>query len=152
MMRLVAHTDGASRGNPGESGIGVVLRTPSGEPVAEICGFLGRSTNNRAEYAALLTCIRMAAERGCTHLMVHSDSELMVRQLQGSYKIKDAMLRKCADEVRSLARARGIALDLRHVERSDNREADRLANRAIDERIPMPAAASDQGWLFQTEG
>jgi ribonuclease HI len=76
----------------------------------------------------------------------------MVRQLQGSYKIKDAMLRKCADEVRSLARARGIALDLRHVERSENQDADRLANRAIDERIPMPAVVSNQGWLFQTEG
>ena len=152
MKRLVAHTDGASRGNPGESGIGVVLRTNAGEPVAEICGYLGRTTNNRAEYAALLACVRMAADRGCTHLTVHSDSELMVRQIRGQYKIKDATLRRCADEIRSLARSRGVELDLRHVERAANSEADRLANRAIDERIPLPAAESQQGWLFQTEG
>lgn len=151
-MRLLAHTDGASRGNPGESGIGVVLRTHTGEPVAEICGYLGRTTNNRAEYAALLACVRLAAERGCTHLTVHSDSELMVRQIQGRYKIKDATLRQCADEVRSFARSRGIVLDLRHVEREENRDADRLANKAIDERVPLPVSMSQQGSLFETEG
>ncbi|MEK6649413.1 MAG: ribonuclease HI family protein, partial [Bacteroidota bacterium] len=119
---------------------------------------IGETTNNVAEYKAAIFALKKARHllgrenAKETEIEINSDSELMVRQLQGSYKIKDAMLRKCADEVRSLARARGIALDLRHVERSDNREADRLANRAIDERIPMPAAASDQGWLFQTEG
>lgn len=151
-MRLLAHTDGASRGNPGESGIGVVLRSQSGEPVAEVCGYLGTTTNNRAEYAALLACVQLAAERGCTHLTVHSDSELMVRQIQGRYKIKDATLRQCADEIRSLARLRGIELDLRHVEREENRDADRLANRAIDERIALPVTMSQQGSLFENEG
>jgi ribonuclease HI len=151
-MHLVAHTDGASRGNPGESGIGVVLRTPGGDPVAEFCGYLGRSTNNRAEYAALLACLHLAVRHGCTRLTVHSDSELMVRQVKGLYKIKDAELRRRADEVRSLVRTRGIEFDLRHVDRSLNVEADRLANRAIDDRAPVLAEASMQGWLFQTEG
>lgn len=151
-MRLVAHTDGASRGNPGESGIGVVLRSIDGSLVAEYHAYLGRSTNNRAEYAALLAGLHLAVKHGCTHLTVFSDSELMVRQVQGLYKIKDAELRKRADEVRSLARARRIELELKHIDRSENAEADRLANRAIDERSPVLAEASTQGWLFQSEG
>jgi ribonuclease HI len=151
-MHFLAHTDGASRGNPGESGIGVVLRTPGGASVAEFWGYLGRSTNNRAEYAALLACLHLAVRHGCTRLTVFSDSELMVRQVRGQYKIKDAELRRRADEIRSLARTRGIELELQHVDRSQNADADRLANRAIDDRAPVLAEASTQGWLFQTEG
>ncbi len=151
-MHFVAYTDGASRGNPGESGIGVVLRTPDGEPVAELCGYLGHSTNNRAEYAALLACVHLALRHGCSRLTVFSDSELMVRQVQGRYKIKDPELRRRADEIRSLVRTRRVEMDLQHVERSQNAEADRLANRAIDDRAPVLSEASTQGWLFQTEG
>lgn len=148
-MKLIAFTDGASRGNPGDSGVGVVLRSADGTTLDEVCGYLGTTTNNRAEYAALLLGLQLAAGRGCTHLTVHSDSELMVRQMQGKYKIKDAALRKAADEVRSLARARNMALELRHVEREQNRDADRLANLAIDTRAPLPRPDPAQGRLFE---
>ncbi|OGU71420.1 MAG: hypothetical protein A3G43_13005 [Ignavibacteria bacterium RIFCSPLOWO2_12_FULL_56_21] len=151
-MRLIGFTDGASRGNPGESGIGVILKTLEGATVAQLHGYLGRSTNNRAEYSALLTCLHLAAERGCTQLTVHSDSELMVRQMEGRYKIKDRSLRKLADEVRDLARRSGVTLELKHVLREQNSEADRLANLAIDTRAPLRVPGSLQGWLFPIGG
>lgn len=136
-MTLIANTDGASRGNPGESGIGVVLRDGRGRVVYEGCGYIGKATNNVAEYQALLHCLRKAREARCTRLVVHSDSELMVKQLRGEYRVRDAQLRKFHDEAKRLIREAGFAFEIVHVERSQNKDADLLANTGIETRQPL---------------
>ncbi len=133
-----AWIDGASRGNPGEAGFGVVFETDGGRQ--EIAGFLGRTTNNVAEYAALVAALGHAARSGCRELEVASDSELLVRQMTGAYRVKAAHLVPIFLRVMELRR--GLArFTIRHVPREENREADALANRAVDERLPPP------GWL-----
>lgn len=150
-VRLTAFTDGASRGNPGESGIGVVLLDSEGKTVDEVFGYIGISTNNRAEYAALLVCVRLASALQCTHLLSHSDSELLVRQMRGEYKIKDKILRQWAQTIHEeLARTR-ITLELKHVRREENADADRLANEGIDTKKPLPDPSVLKGLLFSGE-
>ncbi len=136
-MTLLAFTDGASRGNPGDSGIGVILKDPSGAVLEEIYAYLGTSTNNRAEYAALYAGIELARRHKCTHLISHSDSELMVRQIGGTYKIKDKTLREWAGRVHEAVRTGGLRLELKHIPREQNREADELANMGIDRKEPV---------------
>jgi ribonuclease HI len=130
-----AWIDGASRGNPGEAGFGVVFEVDGGRQ--EIAGFLGRTTNNVAEYAALVAALAHATRSGCRELEVASDSELLVRQMTGAYRVKAAHLvpifLRVLELRRQLARFR-----IRHVPREENREADALANRAVDERLPLP--------------
>jgi len=147
-VTLVAYTDGASRGNPGESGIGVILKDPQGAVLEEIYGYLGTSTNNRAEYAALLAGVGLARRHKCSHLICHSDSELMVRQMQGAYKIKDKTLRDWAERVHAAVRAAGLTLELKHVPREENREADQLANMGIDSKQPLEDPTLLGGTLF----
>lgn len=128
--------DGAARGNPGDAGFGVLLER-DGER-EEIVGFLGRTTNNVAEYVALLAALTRARELGLERLTLHCDSELVVRQLTGAYKVKAPHLVPLFLKVLTLRRAIPH-FAIRHVPRSQNKEADRLANRAIDERAPVPA-------------
>lgn len=128
--------DGASRGNPGEAGFGVVLETEAGEET--IVGFLGRTTNNVAEYAALLAALTRAGQLGVEHLTLFSDSQLLVRQLGGQYRVKAPHL--IPFFLRALALRRKIPrFTFRHVPRNENSRADGLANQAIDERSPVPA-------------
>ncbi|MGH9379892.1 MAG: ribonuclease HI family protein [Thermoanaerobaculia bacterium] len=134
--RARAWIDGASRGNPGEAGFGVLFEL--GDQAHEITGFLGRTTNNVAEYCALVAALTYAAERGVKRLGVRSDSELLVKQLTGEYKVKASHLVPLFLEVLRLKRG-FEAFQIRHVRREENRLADRLANRAIDEREPLPA-------------
>ena len=131
-MTVLAYTDGASRGNPGQSGIGVVLKDEEGNTLASHHDFIGTTTNNVAEYKALLHCLKMALETKCTRLVVHSDSELMVRQLQGRYKVKDKGLRAHFDEARRMLSSAPFKFEIRHVAREENRQADELANKGID--------------------
>lgn len=131
-MTVLAYTDGASRGNPGKSGIGVILKDEQGGVLASHCDYIGTTTNNVAEYKALLHCLKMAVETKCTHLIVHSDSELMVRQLQGRYKVKDKGLRVHFDSARRILASAPFKFEIRHVAREENRQADELANRGID--------------------
>ncbi len=131
-MTIHAHTDGASRGNPGESGIGVILRTAGGDVLYADGGFIGQATNNIAEYRALIHCLKKAAELGATELFVRSDSELMVRQINGVYKVKNAGLKPYFDEARALIAGAGYRFSIQHVAREENRDADLLANAAID--------------------
>lgn len=131
-----AWIDGAARGNPGEAGFGV--RFERNGSTEEILGFLGRTTNNVAEYAALLAALTHAVNTGVKRLRVHSDSELLVRQLNGRYRVKAPHLIPLFLKVLTLKR-RIPQLEVRHVRREQNRDADRLANRAIDERAPVPA-------------
>lgn len=131
-MRILAFTDGASRGNPGESGIGVLMKTEPGEVLVSLSDYIGTATNNAAEYAALIRCLELAKETSCTHLIVHSDSELMVRQVRGSYKVKDPGLKPLHAKVRSLSDSAAFQFELKHVAREENKEADALANRGIN--------------------
>ncbi len=127
------HVDGASRGNPGEAGFGVHVTGEDGREVASLYGYLGRATNNVAEYQALVHGLRFALARGARSVEVYSDSELLVRQIDGRYRVKNPGLQPLHGEAKGLlarfARARVV-----HVPRERNREADALANRAVDLR------------------
>jgi ribonuclease HI len=130
---LRLHVDGASRGNPGEAGFGIHVTAEDGSEVASLYGYLGRATNNVAEYQALVHGLRFALDRGAARVEVYSDSELLVRQIEGRYRVKNAGLVPLHREARGLL-ARFERARVAHVPRERNREADALANRAVDER------------------
>lgn len=129
MWRL--HTDGAARGNPGPAGIGVVLVRPDGDVAEEFGRFIGTATNNVAEYTALITGLERALDLGVTQIEVCSDSELMIRQLTGQYRVKNDRLKPLYERACQLA-ARFRDIRYVHVAREQNRRADRLANQGID--------------------
>ena len=133
-MTIYAYTDGASRGNPGESGIGLILRDEHGVILFSGGGYIGTSTNNAAEYQALLACLKKVSTLQCKRLIVHSDSELMVRQLQGKYRVKDKHLQQFFGQARELLKSASYAFEIIHVERERNRDADLLANAGIDSK------------------
>ena len=130
---LEAWVDGGSRGNPGPAGFGVRLVLPGGAVHDEIWGWLGESTNNVAEYRGLLEAVRRAVDEGFRELVVRTDSELVARQLSGEYRVKQPHLRKLYGEVVETAR-RLDRFEVRHVRREQNRDADALANLAMDRR------------------
>jgi len=130
-----AWVDGASRGNPGEAGFGVVIRNR--KSVEEISGFLGRTTNNVAEYAALVAALTFAQHRSLEKLTIYSDSQLLVRQLTGTYRVKAPHLVPIFLHVLKLRQSIPV-FQIHHVPREENREADQLANQAIDLRTPPP--------------
>ncbi|MFZ0878951.1 MAG: reverse transcriptase-like protein [Candidatus Acidiferrales bacterium] len=134
-----AHVDGASRGNPGPASYAVIVRAPDGKPVLELGKYLGRETNNVAEYYALITALDYAASHGLTRLRVRSDSELLVRQMQGRYKVKSPDLRPLFERALKLSRSLEF-FAIEHVPREMNRDADRLANEALDRTGGKPAA------------
>jgi ribonuclease HI len=129
--KLVVNVDGGARGNPGPAAIGVVVRSPEGEVLEERGERIGAATNNVAEYRALLAGIERAAELGASELELVGDSELVVRQVKGEYKVKDATLRGLHAEVKRALRPFG-SWSIRHVRREQNAEADRLVNAALD--------------------
>jgi ribonuclease HI len=133
-MTINAFTDGAARGNPGESGIGVIFKDEQGATLRKLSGYIGEATNNVAEYQALLACLKGAAKTKCSRLVVHSDSELMVRQLQGEYKVKDPNLKALFLKVRKALAKASFEFEIKHVSRVLNKEADHLANLGIDSR------------------
>jgi probable phosphoglycerate mutase len=128
---LTAHCDGGSRGNPGPSGYGAVIEDAKGHVLAELSEFVGIQTNNFAEYSGLLGVLRWAIEHGAKRLRVISDSELMVKQMQGKYAVKSPILRPLFEEARRLSR-RLDGFEMRHTLRGGNKTADRLANEAMD--------------------
>lgn len=131
MTRLTVNVDGGARGNPGPAAIGIVLRGPGGELIEERGERIGRATNNVAEYRALLAGIELAAEHGANEVELIGDSELVVRQVEGRYKVKDATLRELHAEVkRALTGFDGWTIS--HVRRERNADADRLVNAALD--------------------
>jgi ribonuclease HI len=129
---LVAHTDGGARGNPGPAGYGVVIHDSDGNRVTGLSQYLGHHTNNFAEYQALIAAVEYALKHGPKALRVISDSELLVRQIKGIYKVKEPTLRKLHARATELI-ARLEWFDIGHVLRGHNREADRLANEAMDQ-------------------
>ena len=128
---LIAHTDGGARGNPGPAGYGVVIHDDKGSKVAALSQYLGKQTNNVAEYQALIGALEYAVEHGPKAMKVISDSELMVRQIKGIYKVKDATLRDLHGRASQLIRQLEW-FNIEHTRRGGNREADELANAAMD--------------------
>jgi len=131
-MTVHAYTDGASRGNPGESGIGFILKDEQGGVLYSGSGYIGTATNNVAEYRALLACLAKAREIQCSHLVIHSDSQLMVRQLLGQYRVKDKNLRTYFLKAKEFIQGAPFQTTILHVEREENHDADMLANAGID--------------------
>ena len=128
---IVAHVDGGSRGNPGPAGYGVVITCQDGSLV-ELKASVGVATNNVAEYHGLLAALEWGAATGITKMHVRSDSQLLVKQMQGAYKVKNAGLRPL--HARAQALVRGIGrVTFEHIRRKLNAEADRLANEAMDD-------------------
>jgi ribonuclease HI len=144
-LRLVAHIDGGARGNPGPAGYGVHVEDESGGLIAQLYGYLGIATNNTAEYAGLLAALEYALDTGAASLQVYSDSELLVRQIEGRYRVKDPKMRVLFAAAKGLI-ARLQAFSVAHVPREQNREADMLANKAMDRRESsgdLPAGLRD---------
>ena len=128
---ITAFIDGGARGNPGPAGYGVQVRDAAGNTLAELSEFLGHRTNNFAEYSALLAALRWALQHGHKRVNVVSDSELLVKQMNGQYKVKSPDLRPLYEEARTLSR-RLQRFSIGHVLRAQNKAAYRLANEAMD--------------------
>jgi probable phosphoglycerate mutase len=131
MKRCVAYIDGGSRGNPGIAGYGVDVQDENGVSVASLSENLGIRTNNFAEYSALIGALRYALENGYDGLRAYADSELMVRQINGVYKVKSPDLQTLFREAKALI-SKLKSFSIHHVPREQNRDADRLANLAMD--------------------
>lgn len=141
---LVAYVDGGARGNPGPAGYGVAIQDQAGRSVAELSEYLGKQTNNYAEYSGLVAALTYAIKHGFKGLTVFSDSELMVKQIKGQYKVKNPALQdlhgKATRMIRELA-----WFEISHVLREKNRDADRLANEAMDRGTKRATSAVNVG-------
>jgi ribonuclease HI len=132
VSEFVVSIDGGARGNPGPAGWGAVIQAADGAPVAEIYGAIGSATNNVAEYSGLLSGLGWCVEHGARKVHVRSDSLLLVQQMLGHYKVRNAGLKPLHGQARLLA-VRVGRVSYEHVPRELNRDADRLANLAMDE-------------------
>lgn len=133
---LVLQFDGGSRGNPGPAGYGVVIAAEDGTSLVTIGSFIGVATNNVAEYRGLIRGMEEALKLGCTRLLVRGDSELVIKQMKGQYRVKNAGLKPLYEQAQSLARKfMQIAYD--HTYRDGNELADRLANRAMSKKAEV---------------
>jgi ribonuclease HI len=142
---LIAHSDGGARGNPGPAGYGVVIKDETGQTVASLSEYLGHQTNNFAEYQGLIAALEYAIQHGPKALKLISDSELLVRQIKGIYKVKNAVLQDLHGRAKELI-AQMEWFSIGHAFREQNQDADRLANAAMDKgmgrsvaRAPSPA-------------
>jgi ribonuclease HI len=131
VSRIVVNVDGGARGNPGPAAIGVVLRRDGDEVVEKVGETIGEATNNVAEYRALLRGIELAAEHGASELELIGDSELVVRQVEGRYKVKNAGMKELHDQVKRALRDFD-SWSIHHVRRAENADADQLVNEALD--------------------
>jgi ribonuclease H / adenosylcobalamin/alpha-ribazole phosphatase len=136
-LRLIVYCDGAARGNPGPAGIGVLVTDETGRELARVAKGIGVATNNVAEYRAVLDGLRAAAELGATHVLVRSDSRLLVEQLSGRFRVKNPTLVRLHGEVRALL-SQFAEVAFEHVPRELNRDADRLANEGVDDWLAGP--------------
>jgi ribonuclease HI len=134
VKELTIYSDGASRGNPGEAGAGAIIYGEEGTVIKKVKKYLGTTTNNVAEYMALIIALNEALRLKGEILHLFSDSELMVRQIKGIYKVRDRKMQALWREVKKLL-AQFIQYDIICIDRRNNREADELANLAIDEQI-----------------
>ncbi|MFA5129394.1 MAG: ribonuclease HI family protein [Patescibacteria group bacterium] len=133
-LNLRIYTDGGARGNPGPAGAGAYIQdADTGETIAELHKYLGETTNNQAEYAAVILGLEHALSLQPQSIMIVADSELLVRQLTGEYRVKNEGLAKRFLDVRNLEARLGIPVRYRHVPREQNKKADALSNQAMDE-------------------
>ncbi len=142
--RLTLEFDGGSRGNPGPAGIGVVIRAQDGTPLVTLGRFIGQATNNVAEYHALIAVLKKAAELGARKIIVRGDSELVVKQMRGEYRVKHPVLRSLFDQAKALFRQFEEA-HIEHNFRHKNALADKLANLAMDRKAEVTDVDSDSG-------
>lgn len=136
-MEATLFADGGSRGNPGPAASAAVLIDPSGELLEEVGAYLGVATNNVAEWTALVLGLEAAAKRGIRRLAVRLDSELVVKQLRGEYRVKHPALQPYHRRAQQLVRTFD-EIEIRHVPRAQNKLADRLVNRVLDQEAPAP--------------
>ena len=132
---LIIHTDGASRGNPGKAGIGVAIFDKGYKLIEEVCSFIGNATNNVAEYKAMILATQKAIGHNAKNVLFKTDSELLVRQLNGVYRVKNLNIQPLYAELAALL-GKIPAWKIQHVYREENACADALANRGIDESTP----------------
>jgi ribonuclease HI len=132
-MELTIYTDGASRNNPGEAGAGVYI-LQDGRPIEKIARYLGTTTNNVAEYTAAIIGLDHAVMRGALRVTLLADSELLVKQINGQYKVKNEGLKPLYAKVKELIAKIG-SVEVQYIPREQNKEADALANKAIDEKL-----------------
>lgn len=131
VRKVIINTDGAARGNPGPAAIGATIKDETGKLMAHISRRIGITTNNQAEYRAVIAALEKAINLGAKHVVVKSDSELVVKQINGRYKIKNAALRPLYQEVVKLTGSLE-SIKVSYVPRARNAEADALANKALD--------------------
>ena len=136
---MIVHTDGAARGNPGPAGIGAVLTDAEGRVLAEHAEGIGPATNNVAEYRAAIAGLRLAEDQGASKVLLRADSRLLIEQLAGRFRVKNPTLQRLHEEARALMKG-FERVDLEHVPRENNAEADRLANEGVE------------AWLLTEEG
>ena len=136
-----ANVDGGSRGNPGPAAYGVVVRDPRGEIVARLKKYIGKNTNNVAEYFGLIAALDYAQNHGVRALRVESDSELMVKQMRGQYKVKSEELKPLFERAKKMSQT-FESFRINHVYREQNKEADALVNQALDETSGSGGAPS----------
>lgn len=132
-FEVVANIDGGARGNPGPAAYGVVIRNPKGEILEELAEYLGIQTNNYAEYSGLVAVLEYAVNHRIASLKILSDSELLVRQMRGQYKVSNPVLREFYQKAQTLIR-KMEHVSIEHVMREKNKEADRLVNQVLDSR------------------
>ncbi len=130
VKKVVIHTDGAAEPNPGPAAIGATIKDERGRPIASISRPIGRATSNQAEYRAIIAALEKAIGLGARQVVLNSDSELVVKQIQGSYRVKKAALKPLYRRVKEL-QSLLESLTVSHIPRRQNREADRLANQAL---------------------
>ena len=130
MKTLVINTDGVSRGNPGPAAIGATIKDEQGKLIASISQSIGSTTNNQAEYQAIIAALKKALQLGADQVHIRSDSELVVRQINGQYKVKKASLKPLYQKVKQLQNQLAV-VNAKYVPREQNSEADRLANNAL---------------------
>lgn len=131
-LKLTAVIDGASRGNPGDSAIGVLVRDEDGREVLRISRTIGSTTNNVAEYTALIICLESLKDYKIEELTIKTDSQLMARQLMGFYKVRDFKLKALFQKVRELIQEAKFPVHIENVSRTETKEADQLANQALN--------------------
>ncbi len=131
VKRATIFADGAARGNPGPASIGIIIKNEQGKPIASVSQRIGATTNNQAEYMAIITALEKAISLGTRQVDLYSDSELVVRQINGRYRVKKATLKPLYQRVKQLQNSlEGFTIT--HIPRQQNAEADNLANKALD--------------------
>jgi ribonuclease HI len=136
MEELYVYSDGGARGNPGDAGIGIIISKPDGVILHEFKRYIGKKTNNQAEYTALLTALELAKQFGAKNLMCFLDSELVVKQLKGEYRVRNRVLKPMFERIRSIEKD-FAKVSYTHLPRENEKIqiADRLVNEAIDEKV-----------------